>query len=89
MTLELKKTTDILKHLGTIKRPDQLLVGFALETENELENAKKKLIKKNLDLIVLNSTRDKGQVSDMTPIKLPSSKPPETTKPILLRLKIR
>ena len=60
LTLELKKTTDILKHLGTIKRPDQLLVGFALETENELENAKKKLIKKNLDLIVLNSTRDKG-----------------------------
>ena len=45
--------------LGEIKK-DQFLVGFALETENEEENAKLKLKKKNLDLIVLNSLRDKG-----------------------------
>jgi phosphopantothenoylcysteine decarboxylase/phosphopantothenate--cysteine ligase len=59
LTLELEKTKDILASLGRIKQ-GQFLVGFALETENELENAKTKLIKKNLDLIVLNSLRDKG-----------------------------
>ncbi|MFT7628437.1 MAG: phosphopantothenoylcysteine decarboxylase/phosphopantothenate--cysteine ligase, partial [Ulvibacter sp.] len=59
LTIELEKTKDILAALGTIKQ-NQFLVGFALETENELENAKTKLKKKNLDLIVLNSLRDKG-----------------------------
>jgi phosphopantothenoylcysteine decarboxylase/phosphopantothenate--cysteine ligase len=59
LTLHLEKTKDILASLGTIKQ-NQFLVGFALETENELENAKTKLKKKNLDLIVLNSLRDKG-----------------------------
>jgi phosphopantothenoylcysteine decarboxylase/phosphopantothenate--cysteine ligase len=59
MTLHLEKTKDILASLGTIKE-NQFLVGFALETENELENAKTKLKKKNLDLIVLNSLKDKG-----------------------------
>jgi phosphopantothenoylcysteine decarboxylase/phosphopantothenate--cysteine ligase len=59
LTLELEKTKDILASLGAIKQ-NQFLVGFALETENELENAKTKLKKKNLDLIVLNSLRDKG-----------------------------
>jgi phosphopantothenoylcysteine decarboxylase/phosphopantothenate--cysteine ligase len=59
LTLQLEKTEDILASLGKIKR-DQFLVGFALETQNELENAKSKLEKKNLDLIVLNSLRDKG-----------------------------
>jgi phosphopantothenoylcysteine decarboxylase/phosphopantothenate--cysteine ligase len=59
LTLELEKTKDILASLGRIKQ-GQFLVGFALETENELENAKTKLKKKNLDLIVLNSLRDKG-----------------------------
>ncbi len=58
-TLQLTKTKDILASLGEIKK-DQFLVGFALETENEEENAKLKLKKKNLDLIVLNSLRDKG-----------------------------
>ncbi len=57
--IELIKTKDILASLGEIKK-DKLLVGFALETENELENAKLKLKKKNLDLIVLNSLNDKG-----------------------------
>lgn len=59
LTLKLEKTKDILASLGEIKT-NQLLVGFALETNNELENAKGKLKKKNLDLIVLNSLKDKG-----------------------------
>jgi phosphopantothenoylcysteine decarboxylase/phosphopantothenate--cysteine ligase len=58
-TIELEKTKDILKSLGQIKS-NQVLVGFALETNNELEHAKEKLKSKNLDLIVLNSLRDKG-----------------------------
>ncbi|MEZ4816990.1 MAG: bifunctional phosphopantothenoylcysteine decarboxylase/phosphopantothenate--cysteine ligase CoaBC [Flavobacteriaceae bacterium] len=57
--LALEKTEDILASLGKIKKK-QFLVGFALETENELENAKTKLLKKNLDLIVLNSLNDAG-----------------------------
>ena len=59
-SLNLIKTTDILAELGNKKRSDQVLVGFALETENELTNASEKLRKKNLDLIVLNSLNDKG-----------------------------
>ncbi len=59
LVLSLEKTKDILASLGEIKK-SQFLVGFALETENEIENAKTKLIKKNLDLIVLNSLKDKG-----------------------------
>ena len=59
-SIALKKTTDILATLGAQKRPDQVLVGFALETNNELENAKDKLKRKNLDFIVLNSMQDKG-----------------------------
>lgn len=58
-TIELEKTKDILKSLGEIKK-EQFLVGFALETNNELEHAKGKLTSKNLDLIVLNSLQDKG-----------------------------
>ena len=58
--IELKKTTDILKTLGAQKRADQVLVGFALETENEEQYATDKLNKKNLDLIVLNSLNDAG-----------------------------
>ncbi len=59
LIIEFEKTKDILASLGEIKK-DKFLVGFALETENELENAKTKLKKKNLDLIVLNSLNDKG-----------------------------
>ena len=59
LTITLEKTKDILASAGLIKK-QQFLVGFALETQNELVNAKKKLEKKNLDLIVLNSLRDKG-----------------------------
>ena len=56
---ELEKTKDILASLGTIKS-HQLLVGFALETNDEIANAIKKLKSKNLDLIVLNSLNDEG-----------------------------
>ncbi len=59
LQLELEKTKDILESLGKIKQ-NKLLVGFALETNDELENAIKKLKSKNLDLIVLNSLNDKG-----------------------------
>lgn len=58
--IELTPTKDTLVELGKIKRSNQVLVGFALETENEIENAKLKIKNKNLDLIVLNSLNDKG-----------------------------
>jgi phosphopantothenoylcysteine decarboxylase / phosphopantothenate---cysteine ligase len=58
--LELKPTRDIAAELGRVKREDQLLVGFALETNDEIQNAKSKLEKKNLDFIVLNSLNEKG-----------------------------
>jgi phosphopantothenoylcysteine decarboxylase/phosphopantothenate--cysteine ligase len=59
LTIELEKTKDILASLGENKKK-QFLIGFALETENEIENAKLKIQKKNLDLIVLNSLQDEG-----------------------------
>jgi phosphopantothenoylcysteine decarboxylase / phosphopantothenate---cysteine ligase len=58
--IELTKTTDIAKTLGQSKRPEQLMVGFALETDNEVENAIGKIKSKNLDMIVLNSLQDSG-----------------------------
>jgi phosphopantothenoylcysteine decarboxylase / phosphopantothenate---cysteine ligase len=54
------RTRDILKSLGSMKKENQLLVGFALETQNEKENALAKLSSKNADMIVLNSLNDKG-----------------------------
>jgi phosphopantothenoylcysteine decarboxylase/phosphopantothenate--cysteine ligase len=70
LSIKLEQTTDILKWMGAEKK-NQFLVGFALETENEEENAKKKLKNKNLDLIVLNSLNDigagfKGQTNKVT-----------------------
>lgn len=59
LTIELVKNPDILKTMGE-RKTKQFLVGFALETQNEEENAKGKLQKKNLDMIVLNSLRDEG-----------------------------
>ncbi len=59
LSLNLEKTDDILASLGK-QKTKQFLIGFALETENEIENAKLKIQKKNLDLIVLNSLNDKG-----------------------------
>jgi len=58
--LPLQKTTDILSELGKRKQKNQCLVGFALETENEAENAKRKLQEKNADFIVLNSLKNSG-----------------------------
>jgi phosphopantothenoylcysteine synthetase/decarboxylase len=58
--LELRPNPDIAASLGRIKRPDQIVAGFALETDEERSNALSKLKKKNLDFIVLNSLRDSG-----------------------------
>jgi len=58
--LELKPTKDIALKLGEVKSEKQILVGFALETNDETNNAKEKLAKKNLDFIVLNSLNDEG-----------------------------
>ncbi len=60
ISIILKKTKDILKHLGSIKGNKQLLIGFALETNNEELHAKRKLVEKNADMIVLNSLNDLG-----------------------------
>jgi phosphopantothenoylcysteine decarboxylase/phosphopantothenate--cysteine ligase len=60
MVLSLEKNKDILAHVGKNKTSKQLVIGFALETENEIENAKQKLQNKNADLIVLNSLNDAG-----------------------------
>jgi phosphopantothenoylcysteine decarboxylase/phosphopantothenate--cysteine ligase len=60
MSLELEKTADILESLGKLKRKNQFLVGFALESVNGIKNATEKLKKKNLDLVILNSLDDIG-----------------------------
>lgn len=64
LLLELETTQDILASLGKIKE-NQLLIGFALETDNEIENAKKKLENKNADFIVMNSLKDEGAGFDV------------------------
>jgi len=60
LVIRLRPTKDVAAELGKSKSARQLVVGFALETENEIANATSKLKRKNLDLIVLNSLRDKG-----------------------------
>jgi phosphopantothenoylcysteine decarboxylase/phosphopantothenate--cysteine ligase len=60
MSIGLERTQDIAKALGSSKQAHQILIGFALETQNGIENAKKKVFKKNFDFIVLNSLTDKG-----------------------------
>lgn len=60
LNITLKPTQDIAANLGKMKQNNQILVGFALETNQERENAERKLTKKNLDFIVLNSLNDKG-----------------------------
>jgi len=60
LQIQLIATQDILSSIGQVKSNKQLLIGFALETSNEIKNAKEKLSRKNLDLIVLNSLNDKG-----------------------------
>ena len=59
LDIKLKATKDVLANMGELKE-SQFLVGFALETNDEVANAKSKLVRKNLDMIVLNSLRDKG-----------------------------
>ena len=60
MSIKLKRTTDILSWLGENKKEGQIICGFSMETENMLENSKKKLFKKNVDMIAANSLRDEG-----------------------------
>jgi len=60
LTIELERTTDIAATLGKQKQAHQIMVGFALETNNAIENAQRKLVKKNFDFIVLNDLTDKG-----------------------------
>jgi len=60
MILELRPNRDIAAGLGRLKKPSQILVGFALESQNEIENAFSKLVSKNLDMIVLNSLNEEG-----------------------------
>lgn len=59
LSIQLRKTIDIAGHLGSLKK-NQFLIGFALETDNEIQNAKAKLLRKNLNAIVLNSMNDAG-----------------------------
>ncbi|MBN1315241.1 MAG: bifunctional phosphopantothenoylcysteine decarboxylase/phosphopantothenate--cysteine ligase CoaBC [Anaerolineales bacterium] len=72
LTLELAPTFDILTQVGSLRRPGQLIVGFAAETENLLENAKKKLSGKQLDLIVANDAR-RAMGSDLNQVTLLSA----------------
>ena len=89
-SIVLKPTKDILKELGAKKRNDQLLIGFALETENETQNATKKLQSKNLDLIVLNSLKDKGAgfEYETNKVKLIDRNRKETEIPLKLKSEI-
>ncbi len=60
MSIPLKRTKDILKTLGEIRKPEQFICGFSMETENVLENSRAKLVKKNVDMICANSLRTPG-----------------------------
>ena len=60
LTIDMIKNKDILLEMSSIKKKGQFIVGFALETENEIKNATRKLQKKNLDMIIMNSIRDLG-----------------------------
>ena len=60
MNVVLERTPDIALELGLSKTPNQFLVGFALETEREIEHAREKLHNKHFDMIVLNSLKDEG-----------------------------
>ena len=60
MSIALKRTKDILKYVGVNKRDGQIICGFAMETENMLENARKKLESKNIDMIAANNVKVEG-----------------------------
>ena len=70
LTISLLKTTDILSNISSKKKDQQFVVGFALETENELENAKAKLRNKKMDMIILNSLNNKGAGFDYNTNKI-------------------
>lgn len=70
LKIELVENPDIAAALGKMKRPEQLIVGFALETQDEEANAKAKIEKKNFDLIVLNSLNDRGAGFDLNTNKI-------------------
>ncbi len=89
-SIDLKKNPDILKSLGQQKKKNQLLIGFALETENEEKNALKKLKEKNLDLIVLNSLNDQGAgfQTDTNKVTLLKGKKEKVTLPLLSKKEV-
>jgi len=86
-SIKMKKTSDILKELGRIKKKGQVLIGFALETNNVIENAIQKLHNKNLDLIVLNSLKDAGAGFGYTTNKVTLIDKYEVIKALDLKLK--
>ena len=81
LIIKLKRTPDIAQNIGKIKKQGQIIVGFALETDNELNNAIEKMKKKNFDFIVLNSLRDKGAGFGYTTNKITILYPDGTQKP--------
>jgi len=90
LTLELVKTRDIAGETGKRLRPGQLHVGFALETDRELENAQDKLLRKNFDFIVLNSLRDAGAGfgHDTNKVKLVRRHGPALDLPLLSKTEV-
>ncbi len=96
LTIDLDPSPDILADLGTRKREGQLLVGFALETDRPLENARRKLKAKRLDLIVLNQVgettgfdRDTNQVTIIAPGRKPETWPLQKKNEIAVRLLVK
>ncbi len=87
LVIELEKTPDIAASLGEVKRSEQFLVGFALETNNELSNAQSKLRRKNLDMIVLNSLKDEGAGFEVDTNKVTFLYQNDTTKAFELKSK--
>ena len=60
MSIQLSRTQDILSYLGKNRRPDQIICGFSMETENMIENSKRKLASKNIDMICANNLKTEG-----------------------------
>ena len=84
--IRLVKNPDIAATLGRVKRVGQRVVGFALETDNEIENAREKLVRKNLDMIVLNTAngKDTGFGTDTNSVTIFKA---DGTAPIVTGLK--
>ena len=98
MKIELKRTKDILKYLGENKKEGQVIVGFSMETENLLENSRKKLNTKNCDMICANSIKTEGAgfggdtniitlITEDEAIELPKMTKDEAAKLILDKIK--